>query len=117
MAREVFLKNSAGTVKSSYVGFSWTVFFFGCFAPLFRGNFSWFLIMAFVGIVRIIAERLPPDYYASSNGQMWFSIIFIVIHLFFSFTYNKFYTQGLIGKGFYPADNVSELLLKKYRIL
>jgi hypothetical protein len=32
-------------VKEAVVGFSWTVFFFGFFVPLIRGDWKWCLIM------------------------------------------------------------------------
>ncbi len=38
--------------KESYVGFSWTTFFFGPFVPLFRGDFKWFFIML-VGLLTL----------------------------------------------------------------
>ena len=36
-----------GLRKEVKVGFSWTVFFFGLFVPLFRGDLKWAAIMFF----------------------------------------------------------------------
>lgn len=134
MAKEIFLKNDSGVIKSSYVGFSWTVFFFGFFAPLLRGDFIWSLIMAIMGIGGVIILNhsiMGTDLFVSTAAGGQYSldslnldlfdfitiIILLGVQLYFCFFYNKFYTQSLINRGFYPADNVSELLLKKYRIL
>ena len=38
-------------IKKAPVGFSWTVFFFGCFPAVFRGDWKWFLIMAILQMV------------------------------------------------------------------
>ncbi len=38
-------------VKPAKIGFSWTVFFFGCLPPLFRGDWKWFFILLIVEAV------------------------------------------------------------------
>ncbi|ADH97781.1 hypothetical protein [Salisediminibacterium selenitireducens] len=37
----VSLKSTNGVIKQSKVGFSWTVFFFAFFPPLFRCDIKW----------------------------------------------------------------------------
>ncbi|MGU8834282.1 DUF2628 domain-containing protein [Clostridium perfringens] len=59
------------------VGFSWTVFFFGAFVPLLRGDFKWFIIMLFLQI----------------GG-------FNLLTLLFMFKYNQWYIDDLIAKGY-----------------
>lgn len=45
MATEVNMINiHSGATAKTYDGFSWTMFFFGVFAPLFRGDFKMALI-------------------------------------------------------------------------
>ncbi len=74
--------------KQVKVGFSWTVFFFGSFPALFRGDFKWFIIIFF-------ANMLTAGF---SN-------------LFFMFFYNKLYINDLLLKGYQPVDRMSEQTL------
>ena len=71
--------------KQVKIGFSWTVFFFGSFPALFRGDFKWFLIM-------IIA-----DFFTAS-----------LAHWVFIFIYNKLYITDLLNQGYIPNDAFSE---------
>ena len=64
-------------IKEAPVGFSWTVLFFGCFVPLFRGDWGWFFIMLIAGI-----------------------ITFGISGIIFAFIYNKTYLQNSLTKGF-----------------
>ena len=94
MAVEILLKKG-NIVKESYLGFSWTTFFFGGFVPLFRGDYLAFLIM-------IVAQCFT----------------FNLANIIFCFIYNKIYTRNLIEKyGFEPANESSSRLLEDYCIL
>lgn len=85
------LKNATGAIKKAPTGFSWTMLFFGCFVPLFRGDFRWFFLSIVGGFVTI--------------GISWLVMPFI---------YNKRYLGNLLEKGFIPADEISqnELVIK-----
>jgi len=39
-----------GQLREAPVGFSWTVFFFSCFPPIFRGDWKWFIIMVILAL-------------------------------------------------------------------
>jgi len=88
MARTVELKNDNNETREGVVGFSWTVFFFGSYVPMFRGDWGSFVIM-------LIAELFS----------------FRLVNLVYSFTYNKSYTRKLLEKGYFPADDHSRQLL------
>lgn len=46
------LKNpNTGEIKNAPVGFSWTVFFFGFFPPIFRGDWKWTAIILVIAII------------------------------------------------------------------
>ena len=64
-------------IKICPVGFSWTVFFFGFFPPLFRSDFKWFLIIIFCTFFTL----------GLSN---WV----------FGFIYNKMSLKDIVSKGF-----------------
>jgi hypothetical protein len=86
MATQVNLKNDQNVLAKGFVGFSWTVLFFGFFVPLCRGDWKWFLIMLLVC--------------ALSLG---------LANLVLCFVYNKIYTKSLlIDKHFSPADDFSK---------
>ena len=88
MAQMMVLEKN-GIQKKSFVGFSWTTFFFGFFVPLIRGDIKWFLIMLILSFL--------------SFGLAQFILCFL---------YNKFYTVNLLEKGYSPADEFSRSILK-----
>ena len=68
--------------KQAPVGFSWTVFFFSFFPPLFRGDFKW-------GIIILVAQL----------------VTFGLSGLVFMFIYNKLYIQSLLEQGYTSVDS------------
>ena len=72
-------------IKEAPVGFSWTVLFFGCFVPLFRGDWGWFFIMLIAGI-----------------------ITFGISGIIFAFIYNRTYLQNSLTKGFKVKSYVGD---------
>ena len=89
MAIAVDLKKN-NVHKNGFVGFSWTMLFFGAFVPLFRGDIAWFFIMLVAAIC--------------TGG---------LSHLVFPFIYNKIYTKNLLIKdGFEAADDNAERVLR-----
>lgn len=92
MARQVIMKHDAGVVKTAYEGWSWTVFFFGFWPALFRGDFKWFGIGFFITVINSIA-------------------IFFVIGIFttliwwflFAAKYNEWHMNDLLLAGFRQA--------------
>lgn len=83
MAHVVMLKNPrTGVVKKGLYGFSWTIFFFGGFPYLFRGD----LLMALVLII-----------------VQWITFGFGT--LIWAFLANKSYTTRLVEQGYQFADS------------
>ena len=71
-------KNSHnGQTRQAPEGFSWTVFFFGVFPPLFRQDFAGFAIMLLAAVVT-----------------------FGLSNLVFMFTYNSWYINRLADNGY-----------------
>lgn len=66
-----------GQLREAPVGFSWTVFFFSCFPPIFRSDWKWFIIMVILAL--------------ATAGLSGFVFIFI---------YNKIYIKELINSGY-----------------
>lgn len=74
----IYFENSFnGQKREAPVGFSWTVFFFNCFPPLFRGDWKWFIIMVLLALAT-----------AGVSG------------LVFIFIYNKLYIKELVNAGY-----------------
>ena len=94
MAKQVILERD-GIAKPSYVGFSWTIFFFGAWVPLIRGRYLDALVMFMVTMI--------------GAGGFIFNIIL-------SFFYNKYATEQMLKEGYYPADEISAFLLKQHGI-
>ena len=93
MAKIVILEKNS-VQKQGFVGFSWTMFFFGFFVPLFRGDLKWLLITLILTFC--------------SFGLAQFILCFL---------YNKFYTINLLEQGYKPADDFSENLLRMKGII
>jgi hypothetical protein len=86
----VNLKNpNTNQFKQVKIGFSWTMFFFGFWVPLFRGDWKWLIIMLLLDII----------------GLFTFGFV--------TFLYNKLYAEDLISKGFKPTDNASVNILNQ----
>lgn len=85
----VTLADQFGQVRTAKVGFSWTVFFFGFFVPIFRGDVKWTVIM-----------------FVASVLTVWLA------NLVFCFTYNGTYIRDLLAKGYYPTDDYSKNVLR-----
>jgi len=84
MATAVRLKHrQTGIVKTGYCGFSWTSFFFGGLAALFRGDLAYGLGVLATGILLA----------SFSFGLLWF-----VVSLGWAFIYNNNYTQRVCGE-------------------
>jgi len=84
----LFKNPNDGSMKQAPVGFSWTVFFFGFFPPLIRGDWKWAIIFLLCAV-----------------------ITFGLSNLVFMFIYNKLYIKDLIGSG-YKAESIASGDLK-----
>jgi hypothetical protein len=85
----VFENPHTGAIKEAPVGFSWTVFFFGFFPPLFRGDWKWAVIMFIIAM-----------------------FTFGISGFVFMFIYNKLYIKDLIGSGFKAKSIGSNNMIK-----
>lgn len=88
MATAITLKKG-NIIQKSYVGFSWTTFFFGFFVPLFRGDIMWFIVFLILNILTAF-----------------------IAQLILCFLYNGIYTKNKLKEGFVPADSYSEGILR-----
>lgn len=78
------------------IGFSWTMFFFGAFVPLFRGDWKWFLIM----LIMLIASGFTLG-------------LFIFV---FCFLYNGIYIKEKLMNGWEPLDVSDAEILKQKQL-
>jgi len=88
-----------GKIKSSPLGFSWTTFFFGTFAPIFRGD--WLGAFGVFCILSVTSYAVSP-------------IATLVIQIVVAVFYNYIYISRLLAKGYevYNANDVE--LVKKH---
>lgn len=98
---KITLKHDSGITKEVKKGFSWTVFFFGAFVPLVRGDIKWAAIMFLL---------------AAGIGAFTFGIGATIVGIVFSFMYNKIYTKELVEKGYKPVDGFAHQTLQEYGI-
>ena len=84
-----------GTVKNVKVGFSWTMFFWGPFVPLIRGDIKWFFLSLFLSIITL--------------GLVWLVIL--------PFLYNKIYIKDLLDKGYKPEGEELESFMRTKGII
>lgn len=89
MATQIIMKHDAGIVKSAYEGWSWTVFLFGFWPPLFRGDFKWFGIGLAVALLNMIAIQFVVGIITS---LIWWFV--------FAAKYNEWHKTDLLLTGF-----------------
>lgn len=83
MAHKVLLKHpTTGIMQKGFYGFSWTMFFFGGWPPIFRGDIL-------QGLLVILLQ--------------WCT--FGIGTFIYAFTYNKRYTLALLEKGYQFVDD------------
>lgn len=93
MATSIVLKHEDGRVKESFVGFSWTCFFFGPFVPLLRGDYVNALICFLL------------------------SMCFGIGNIVYAFIYNKMYTKNLIERFGYRIEGTdSQIMILKSKL-
>ena len=124
-----------GYQKNAFVGFSWTIFFFGFWVPLFRGklkDFAYFFMFFLCKIIifAVLAKEIFDIVYIGieeSKFEISYYIIvpFILmtalypIDIFLAYSYNKYYTTNMFKEGFYLIENdeYSAAILKDYTYL
>ena len=83
---KVILENPrTGQIREAPIGFSWTMFLFGPFAPMFRGDWKWALIIL---IIALIIAGITAGLLGWVPG------------LIGAFIWNKSYLNRLISDGF-----------------
>lgn len=85
------INNYTGKRIEAKIGFSWTTFFFGSLAPLFRGDFFWFFILLIID----------------------FASFGILTRVIFCWIYNGIYLRKQLRNGFVPADTTSAQILRQ----
>ena len=73
-----------GVIKEVPVGISWTIFFFGLFVPMFRGDSKWAIISVTILIISLFTFGIPG----------------IILQIYLFFRYNKIYADDLMEKGY-----------------
>ena len=124
-----------GRVINGFVGFSWTLYFFGFWVPAFRergkdfGLFFLFFIIKVILLVLLINQvfdiqesiQLFGDYEASYSMLTLPLLMTVVetIEMWLACFYNKYYTTSLLANGYYPMENdkFSKSILKDYTYL
>lgn len=134
MAIKVRLEKD-GELKNAFVGFSWTIFLFGFWVPLFRRRFKdfiyffMFFICKVIIILLFLKEILNIVYiigeYKSSEISYYIIIPIVLllalypIDAFLAYVYNKYFTTKMFEEGFYLVENdeYAAAILKDYTYL
>ncbi len=81
----IFENPHTGQIKEAPLGYSWTMFFFSFFPPMFRGDWKWVAIVFFSALIGALVS---------------FGILAWVGPLVCYFVWNKSYARDLISKVF-----------------
>ena len=119
-----------GKKESGFMGFSWTLLFWGFWVPLFRLKLKDFLMFfIFFGFkiftFYLFFYQISKNIYfpfLSSYATLIPSILFVVIfsaEIWIAYYYNKYYTENLLADGFctMDGDEYSAAILKDYSYL
>lgn len=121
-----------GKKESGFMGFSWTLLFWGFWVPLFRGrnkDFGLFFLFFLVKI-GLIVLTFKEQFRAQRNMEMFGfyqpsyillipTLIFVIIEaieVWLAYYYNRHCTNTLLANGYYPEENdeYSIALLKEF---
>jgi len=94
---KVVLKHETGMLKEVKKGFSWTVFFFGLFVPLIRGDLKWLAILFILQLL---------------GGAIITVIGAWIVSFIFAFVYNKVYIKDLLEKGYKPIEAFEDVVIR-----
>lgn len=121
-----------GKKESGFMGFSWTLLFWGFWVPLFRGRKKDFLLfflffLVKIGIIvltvkaefRAIRSAEISGFYKPSYILLIPTLIFVIIEVieaWLTYYYNRHCTNTLLANGYYPEENdeYSIALLKEF---
>ena len=121
-----------GKKESGFMGFSWTLLFWGFWVPLFRGRKKDFLLFFLFFLVKIglivltVKEQsgaqrsvLMFGFYKPSYILLIPTLIFVIIEAieaWLVYYYNRHCTNSLLADGYYPEENdeYSIALLKEF---
>ena len=92
----------SGLIKRCSVGYSWGMFFFNCWCPLYRGDLKWFAVY-FIATLILSAISM--------------CILLLFAGPVFGFFYNKQYIKKQLEKGFVPADDIAKRWLLDHDII
>lgn len=88
-----YLENPrTGQVRTAPIGFSWTMFFFAFFPPLFRGDWKWFAITLVGGLFLALISGGLLGWLPGVIG---------------AFVWNKSYLEALVRDGFQLKSTAS----------
>lgn len=94
-----FIDKKNGKIKSSPLGISWTTFFFGMLAPLFRGD--WLGAFGVFCVLSVTSYVISP-------------IATLIIQIAVAVFYNYIYISRLLSKGYELYDVNDAELAKKH---
>ena len=121
-----------GKKESGFMGFSWTLLFWGFWVPLFRGRkkdfglfFLFFLVKIGIIVLTVKAEFRALrsaeifGFYRPSYILLIPTLIFVIIEAieaWLTYYYNRHCTNTLLANGYYPEENdeYSIALLKEF---
>lgn len=121
-----------GKKESGFMGFSWTLLFWGFWVPLFRGRkkdfglfFLFFLVKIGIIVLTVKAEFRAQrsaeifGFYRPSYSSLIPILLFVIvqgIEVWLAYYYNRHCTNSLLENGYYPPENdeYSVALLKNY---
>ena len=121
-----------GKKESGFMGFSWTLLFWGFWVPLFRGRKRDFLLFFLFFLVKIglivltVKEQsgaqrsvLMFGFYKPSYILLIPTLVFVIIEAieaWLVYYYNRHCTNTLLANGYYPEENdeYSIALLKEF---
>lgn len=100
----VVLHHPERGIKTTPVGFSWTVLVFGAWAPLFRGDIVWAIVMwvAFA-IMGVIVES---TYRSSETIGVLLSVAYVGARVLFAAKYNEICRAKLHSRGYVESARV-----------